>query len=130
MLQWEVMSTSTLMDQEGAVQAARIPNLATATIGIFVPKEYPFAIMILGGVPLYNTMMNTTTHNCRFFWSRIDAEFDADRKMQNLDMEKWKEVETREISGFPTLPDTITEIEHLTQKTVSWRVHVYENFTL
>ena len=92
-------------------------------------KDKISRIIVLGGVPLYNTMMSTTDHRCRFFWSRIDAEFDADRKMQDLDMKRWNENETREISGFPTLPETVTELEHLTQKTISWRVHVYENFT-
>jgi len=91
-------------------------------------KDKVSRIIVLGGVPLYNTMMSSP-FKCRFFWTRIDAEFDADRRMRNLDMEKWTEQMSRDIEDFPPLPDTTNELEQLTGKTVSWRVHVYENFS-
>ena len=66
-------------------------------------------------------------------------------RMRDLDMEKWTEQMSRDIEGFtinrsslknllfhldfPPLPDTTKELEQLTGKTVSWRVHVYENFS-
>ena len=64
----------------------------------------------------------------RFLWSRIDADCVADRKIQNLDMNIWKENPNRNIPGFPELPSTVTEVNHVTGETVSWYAHCYENF--
>ena len=64
-------------------------------------KDKISRIIVLGGVPLYNTMMDSPL-KCRFFWTRIDAEFEADRRMRDLDMTKWTEQMSRNIEGFNT----------------------------
>lgn len=43
-------------------------------------------------------------------------------------MNIWKENSNRNLPGFPELPSTVTEVNHVTGETVSWYVHCYENF--
>lgn len=85
-------------------------------------------LIVLGGVGLYDTLMNSTTIKSRFFWTRIDADCEADRKIQNLDLTKWHEIKQRSFKGFPPLPEKQTEVNQVSGSTVSWYVHVYQNF--
>ena len=64
----------------------------------------------------------------RFFWTRVEGEFTVDRKVNQLDMTRWREIRDRKIDGFPALPERTTEIDNGTGKELSWSVHVYENF--
>lgn len=88
-------------------------------------------LIVIGGVPLYNTVMDETfPYKSRFFWTRVDADFDVDRRVGQMNMKKWKEItgKNRDIEGFPALPEKTTELDNNTGKEISWNVHVYQNF--
>ena len=71
---------------------------------------------------------DTNLYYLRFFWTRIDADCEADRKIKDLDMSIWKESKERNFAEFPPLPERQNETNQVSGKNVSWYVHVYENF--
>jgi len=103
-------------------------------VNIIESEEYKNKIgniIVIGGVGLYNTVMSESfAHKCRFFWTRVDSEFEVDRRVEQLNMNKWTEVtgKDRVIEGFPSLPEKTTEVDNATGKPLSWYVHVFENF--
>lgn len=83
-------------------------------------------VIILGGVPMYNLLM-TLPFPSRYFMTVIDHDFKADRKIDQLDMSKWKRIETASVTDLPVLVGPQREVDQISGVEVSYEVHVYVN---
>ncbi|CAG5105407.1 Oidioi.mRNA.OKI2018_I69.chr1.g2106.t1.cds [Oikopleura dioica] len=75
---------------------------------------------------MYNLLM-TLPFPSRYFMTVIDHDFKADRKIDQLDMSKWKRVPTESIKDLPVLVGPQREVDQISGKEVSYEVHVYVN---
>ena len=84
-------------------------------------------IIVLGGVPLYNQVMNGNVPT-RIFRTRINHDFKADRSISQLNTEKFKKIHSKYINDMPVLVGKQTEVDSLSGKTVNYEIEVFTNY--